>query len=1280
MGEGSPEVGYPLVLYQPVKNLMSVDQTADRLNVTSFHAKRRSQPHHGDTLNSPGAFACKLPATMGNGSAMAVQPSNKSYAIGRRRLIPAKSLCLLLLLAVRLVTGTAETTPDALTKNGQIELTAGSDISRELAADAKDVFGIWLNHGDLLRLSIDKGDFAVSLTIYDPEQKKLLEQVSYGFENLPLSIPAESAGRYLLEIHSLELKELRRRYELKIEPLSPATKRDQISHAAQRAAASATILRAQWTEEALHQAIEKYEEAALIWHSLHDLRNEAVAGMNAAEICLVLGQYREGLKRYQKAGVLAKRAGARLEESRSLSEVGLLQSHLGDNDRANKNVVEAMKLLGSDSHLDQPAIFQINYAKNLLNLGEVSYSKGNFVKSLKEFEDALKRFDKLGDRSGSAKAHLFLGYISGSIGAPEKAVAEVSKALHLYRAMKNKAGEGWCLTVLGLAQSVSRTEVRAISLHREAIDIFRQIGDRQSEAFAVNGLGQAYEYLKDFSTSLEHYQRALQLFQDNGSLDFASVALLSVGKMYGELGDTEQALAYYERCLRLSRAANKLRSQANALAELALLYAAAGKREKTISQYQKILKFYASISDIRGQATAWNYLGKAYLRFAEKQKALASFKKSLSLSEQAGDKAALVSAMYNVALTQRDLGDLEAALATIKKSIEINEDLRTNVSSQDFRISYFTGVRDHYDLCGDILMRLDRLRPGQGFAAAAFLMSEKGRARSLLDTLTEARADVRQDASPELIDRERYVRGLLRAQAAYQMDLSVSGKDSAEKEEVARQIKELAIEYQEIEAQIKDRNPRILSIDQSIPSSLEQIQKQLQDDHSILLEFGLGEDRSYLWAVTGNSFQSYELPSQATLEGLARDVYQFATARQEVADKVAGEYQANVAAADKAYHEKASLLSQWLFGQVASQLGTKRILIVTEGVLQFIPFDALPALQPQPVGLTKGAPAIPGEATVPSLLDTNEVVVLPSMSILTAIRRQRHNVVSGDKIVAVFADPVFNPNDDRVRGGVVSETSGSDLDGANRLALRGLAGVTRDGGPGRLVHASEEIDAILRATPPGSAIVAKDFDANRETVMRPFVGGYQIIHFATHGFYNSEYPELSGIVLAMVKPDGSKVNGFLPLQDIYKMDLSAQLVVLSACDTALGKEMKGEGLIGLTRGFMYAGSRSVVTSLWKVDDRATAALMKHFYQAMLRDGMTPAAALRSAKQKIRREKAWSAPYFWAGFVLQGEYKERIVVESSSSSRMALVISMALIVFSSAAIILHWRRRARSNSP
>jgi len=215
----------------------------------------------------------------------------------------------------------------------------------------------------------------------------------------------------------------------------------------------------------------------------------------------------------------------------------------------------------------------------------------------------------------------------------------------------------------------------------------------------------------------------------------------------------------------------------------------------------------------------------------------------------------------------------------------------------------------------------------------------------------------------------------------------------------------------------------------------------------------------------------------------------------------------------------------------------------------------------------------------------------------------------------------------------------------------------------------------VAVVPHGSAMLALGFDATRETAMSSLVGEYRIVHFAAHGFVNKEHPELSGILLSTVDRSGNKTNGFVPVRDIYNLNLSADLVVLSACESALGKDVRGEGLVGLTHGFMASGSKSVIASLWKVDDRATSMLMAEFYRSMLQDGLSPAAALRSAKEKIRREKSWQAPYFWAGFVLQGEYNEHILVNRRSSLRslVAVVLVSVLIVVGIAFLYRHRRR-------
>ena len=190
----------------------------------------------------------------------------------------------------------------------------------------------------------------------------------------------------------------------------------------------------------------------------------------------------------------------------------------------------------------------------------------------------------------------------------------------------------------------------------------------------------------------------------------------------------------------------------------------------------------------------------------------------------------------------------------------------------------------------------------------------------------------------------------------------------------------------------------------------------------------------------------------------------------------------------------------------------------------------------------------------------------------------------------------------------------------------------------RLLLTRDEAEAILSVTPRNDGFGALDFRANRATVTGDELSRYRIVHFATHGLLNSEHPQLSGVVLSLVDERGQPQDGFLRLHEIFNLRLPAELVVLSACQTGLGKEVKGEGLVGLTRGFMYAGAARVVASLWRVDDAATAELMKRFYRRMLKDGMRPAAALRAAQVEMWRRPQWRSPFYWGGFVLQGEWK------------------------------------------
>lgn len=1139
-------------------------------------------------------------------------------------------------------------------------LTPGQRVVRKLPSGGKDSYDVPVNAGQLLQVSIEKGDAALSVVVFDPAGQKSIDYVSHLYEAADLLLPASTSGLYRLEITSLE-PGANREYQLTLRPLRQLDARDHLRFSAQEALLSAALLRNEWNERSIRRAIESYQKAADLFLTAGDIRQSAVASIRAGQLYFILAQYREALNQYQRGIAVAKRANLKLEESAARSGIGRLYSYLGDNVKGGALVAEAINSLLLISKGDSET--RHAEAEALSNLGEIDYAKGNLLKAKTDFEQSLTLFDEIGDRSGQARVHLFQGYIAGNIGTRDKALAEITAALNLYKETTDKAGEAACLTIQGLSHSLDREEDQAIQLHRQAGEIFRMIGDRYSEATTINGEGQAYEFMNENSMALEKYQQALRLFQENGASDAAAVTIFKIAKIYRLTGDQSQALANYDKGLLLSRTAGKNRLQATILNDIASIQASPKDFEKTVRQYRKSLSFFVAVGDRRGQTEALNSFGDFLSKAGKMYQALRTYEQALAMSKEVKDDGVRVTSLLNVAKINRDLDRLTEAVPYVEQSIGIIEGLRNNVGSPDYRASYFSGVRRHYDLLIDILMKLARQSGDWKYAEKALLVSENSRARALRDLIIAAGADIRQDAPANLLAQEREVRGLIRAQAEYSMQLSMRGGNEAESNEVTRQIHELTSKYQQIDADLRGNNSRFGA--EPAPPSMAEIQSKFLEDDSIVLEYALGEEHSYLWAITRDSFASYDLPSRKILETATFELYQLMTARQNKAGVQQAEYVNRVEASERLYPEKAMLLSKILLGPVANQLRSRRIIVVTEGVLQFIPMDALP-----PPDIDAKASADAG--LLPALVTTNEVVNLPSLATLAAIRSEKDRRAQPNKLVAVLADPVFSESDDRVKSDksrvatipAVFEQSG----------LRDIQASNNGDGPTRLAHADEEAEAILAAA-RGGGMVVKGFDASRENASGSLLGQYKIVHFATHAFLNNQHPEMSGLVFALVKPDGRKTNGFMPLRDIYNLNLSADLVVLSTCDSALGKDLRGEGLIGLTRGFMAAGSKSVVASLWKVDDRSTAVLMEHFYNAVLQDGLTPSAALKYAKEAVRRERGWQSPYFWAGFVLQGEYRNQIVNKKSPG-----VITPATVVLTlmglALAVIVFQRVRGR----
>ena len=779
---------------------------------------------------------------------------------------------------------------------------------------------------------------------------------------------------------------------------------------------------------------------------------------------------------------------------------------------------------------------------------------------------------------------------------------------------------------------------KALDYFNQSLIIRREIDDRRGEAVTLNNIGLVYSALGENQKALEKFIQSLAIRREIRDLKGEGVTLNNIGGAFKRLGDKQKALDYFEQALPIKRAVNDRPGQATTLLNIGLVRLSLGEREVALDALDQSLRLYRTVGNLEGEANT----------------------------------------LYAVAQAARDSGDLTGALGLAEAALKIVESLRTKIDEGGLRASYLGATQSYYEFCIDLLMRLHRLDHSKDYAVAAFQTSERSRARALIETLAEARAKIQNGIDPALLVNERALQRRLESKTDHLIRL-LSGKGGEEQVAAARkEIEDIEIEYQQLQSQIRAASPRYAALIQPRPLSLAEIQQQALDDDALLLEYSLGEERSYLWAVTNTSITSHELPPGKEIKEAARRVRDLLTARNRIIKfEAVDEKQSRVAQADAEYPKAAAALSRILLGPVAGQLGKKRLLIVADGALQYTPFAALPApvtegrgdeatgrrgddysSSPSPshvASLPQHRPIAPSPrrpvAYKPLIVD-HEVVSLPSASALAVLRRELAGREPAPKTVAVLADPVFEKGDERLKSSIASRGAsrgtGQPVSAHPRAAYPALDSdlkrSARDldlGDEGfrlpRLPFTRKEAQTIISLAPADQRLVALDFAANQATATGDKLAQYRYVHFATHGLLNPKHPELSGIVLSLFNEQGAEQDGFLRASEVYNLNLPADLVVLSGCNTALGKDVRGEGLVGLTRGFMYAGAARVLVSLWEVDDEATSELMGRLYRGMLgKRRLTPAAALREAQISFWRDKPWSSPYYWAAFTLQGE--------------------------------------------
>jgi len=885
-------------------------------------------------------------------------------------------------------------------------------------------------------------------------------------------------------------------------------------------------------------------------------------------------------------------------------------------ERTTESRRKAIEQYGEALRLMREAGDRRGEAMTLTNIGMIHNQLNELQKARDNLEQALTVWHAVGDRHLEAITLTLKGGVYYWLAEPQKALDAYNLALPVMRAAGDQSGEIWALTQMGNAYRLSGEPQKALDSFTQALPLLRPVDDRRNEASLLNNIGTVYNLLGDPEKALHYFNQALTLLPTITDPRLKAVTLSNVGNVNNLLGDPTKALEYLDQALTIARANSDRRAEAGVLTQMGIAHSSLKDQGKAEENLKSALQIRVAMSDRVGEANTLTHFGRALDTLGQPRKALEYYDKALPIWRAVGDPNGEVAALYAIARAESKLGDLSAASARSQDALALINTLRTKVASQYLRASYFASVQDVYKLHIDLLMRLHRRQPTAGFDVAALKTYEQARARSLIDMLAEASADIRQGVDADLLARERSLQQKLNAEADRQMRVFGGQHTPESANEVRRSIDELLTQLHDIEAELKTRSPRYAALTQSTPLGLAEIQTNVTDNTTLLLEYSLGEERSYLWAVTANSFASFELPPRATIEAAARRCYELLTARNQfVKFETAEEKRERIRKADAEYPNAARALSEILLGPVAALLRGKRLLVVPDGALEYLPFAAL---------------TVPGQkatAFVP-LMVHHEVTSIPSASTLAVLRREVQGRAAAEKVVAVFADPVFDKTDERFAGDFSRNAGGHHRAPSSSEQAPALV---------RLPYTRQEADAILALVPATGRKAALGFDANRNAAMSDDLNKYRIIHFATHSYLDSMRPELSAIALSMLDRQGKPQEGYLRSHEIFNLRLGADLVVLSGCRTGLGKEVKGEGLYGMTRGFMYAGSKRVMVSLWDVQDQATARLMTDFYRGLLgQKRIATAAALRQAQIAIWREGHWQSPYYWAGFVLQGE--------------------------------------------
>ena len=917
---------------------------------------------------------------------------------------------------------------------------------------------------------------------------------------------------------------------------------------------------------------------SVVYENLFDKGEEERAG----------GRFEEAVSFIEESLQAARVLDDPLKQARSLSSLGLLNWNLGQMDKSEAFFKEALSfLVDSRSELKERVLDSLEIYR-LYSLGKDRRSEGLYQDSVNTFNLAIDLAEKIDSPEHLVKCLRQLGVTHYEWGAHEEFYVANIRALSIAETLHHRTEEGRCSYNVGLYFSNSLDYSQALKHYEEALQIFRSSNNVHDESYCLTNISDIYIQLGNYDKALEYLSEVLRIDHELEEVQYVAMDLNNMGVIYRKKGllskqeeDLNRALKAFEESLVAARNIQDTQTEIQCLNNMGTVYTDLGLYSKALECLKLGLKKAENFGAQEEVTKLMVNVGILHYRQGQYLQSVEALHQAIDLAQQIHDDNSLWEAHARSGDALKKLNEYHLALDDYKKSISVIESIRSKIQLEELKASFLGAdarIDSYYNMI-DVLAKLSEKEPDKNHDRDALYYVEKAKARAFLDRLELSQVDIQSGVDKELLDKEDE---LMEAIAGFNSRLIESNLTQERRSELFEQMKGSEGELEALKRKMRIANPVYAGLKYPNVVTVEEAQDLIRDEATAFFVYCIGGESSYAFVIEKNRYRIFPLPPVEQIRSSVKSYLQI------ISDKDSQDF-------DLGYRLFSTLVQPGL------QMKVKRIIFVPDDILHFLPFETL----------------VSQNESRRWLIQDYIVSYVPSITALREIRlREELENARPRKNLLAFGDPRFN--------------SGSEDEGYAVFPVRNM---TENMRLSRLEYSQPEVEGISALFRKAEKDVYTGEQATEEELKKANLTDYRVVHLATHGFVDNLSPARSAIIFSMT--ENSVEDGFLQMREVFGLKFNADLVSLSACQTGLGPFIKGEGIEGISRAFLFAGASSVLMSLWAVNDQASFQFMERFY-IHLTSAQTAVDALRKSKLEMIHSTALAHPFYWAGFVISGE--------------------------------------------